>query len=133
MTYIVRGGVKVWKLSAVWCRWRYFKNKAIPQCNSTSEASRVAGITYCQGSSILYLHGKVVNGELIREAPLNLIALLQSKKNPVSIGHTIKKMIYMFYLTDKRGLIILNVLQNSQRIHWHPSVVSKSYTSSGIK
>lgn len=68
-----------------------FENYVIPRCNITSEASRGTGLTYCRESNSLYSHGKALYGELIQNAPLNLIAFLQSKKNPVLIGHNIQK------------------------------------------
>lgn len=69
-----------------------FQNYAIPtcRCNITSEASRLTGITFCRETNCLFLNGKVVSGEHIQDALLNFITFLQSKKNPVLIGHNIK-------------------------------------------
>lgn len=70
-----------------------FENYVIPRCNITSEASssRGTGLTYCRESNSLYSHGKALYGELVQNEPLNLLAFLQSKKNPVLIGHNIQK------------------------------------------
>lgn len=70
-----------------------FENYVIPRCNITSEASssRGTGLTYCRESNSLYSHGKTLYGELVQNEPLNLLAFLQSKKNPVLIGHNIQK------------------------------------------
>lgn len=67
-----------------------FQSYVVPRCNITKEASKITGITYCRGSNTLYLHGKAVRGKLMHEALLDFISFLQSKKNPVLIGHNIK-------------------------------------------
>lgn len=38
----------------------------------------------------MFLNGKAVSGEHIKDALLNFITILQSKKNPVLIGYNIK-------------------------------------------